>query len=589
MPSTNRPERNGRIPLIPDRDDPPSGCRAIRALLFVLAAVGLSARALTGFFLSDDWVLLYGVDRGGPLGVWSGRGSMFFRPLVSLSLFADHRIFGLNPLGFHLTNAVLHGLCSWQVFEIAGRLLRGLEAPATRRRELQLAAGLAFLTLPVHSEAVSWISGRADLVATLLGILSLRLYLKERGAGRAVPVGALFLLMAGLLAKESLVVVPLLALAFEACAFRAGQRGGERAPLRLGAPGSLVALLPVYLLLRRVAIGSLVGGYGSDVHLNFLSLRPVKGLLFACARLYTPPMPILWRILQAPATALPKAVFICGLLVGVAVACAWVIRRWLARSARRLPSISGWLGVAFLVSLLPVLTLRSGWVLVGTMGERLYYLPSVFGAILFPCVMHALFPGTRGFRAATLVVVLFWGFSLERSTEAWRTAAGIAEGLVESTADLQPAGTLFVLNLPDSMLEGPYIFRNGFPEALALQGVRGLDRRTSILTLSSPSGSMDGASVVEETPGVYAVGLFDREGVSWPGSDEGLVTGAYEISPDPGPKRSELLERLGAREHFRSYRIRLKTLDCDDGVVYYSRGRLRPAPSSRCAPPLPPA
>jgi len=134
LPSTNRPGRNGSIPLIPDRDDPPSGGRAIPALLFVLAAVGLFARALTGFFLSDDWVLLHGVDRGGPLGVWSGRGSMFFRPLISLSRFADHRLFGLNRLGFHLTNAVLHGLCSWQVFEIAGRLLRGLEAPATSLR-----------------------------------------------------------------------------------------------------------------------------------------------------------------------------------------------------------------------------------------------------------------------------------------------------------------------------------------------------------------------------------------------------------------------------------------------------------------------
>ncbi len=109
--------------------------------------------------------------------------------------------------GYHLTNIVLHilvALCIlWLVTILFGdRLLAFLTA-------------LFFVVHPVHTEAVSYISGRADVLAGLFMLLSLIGYIKNLrsrslGCSLLAPLGYLL----ALLSKESSIILPVVLLLY---------------------------------------------------------------------------------------------------------------------------------------------------------------------------------------------------------------------------------------------------------------------------------------------------------------------------------------------------------------------------------------
>ncbi|HIE04868.1 MAG TPA: tetratricopeptide repeat protein [Candidatus Latescibacteria bacterium] len=91
--------------------------------------------------------------------------SGYYRPVTLLTYFLDHHLWRGRPFGFHLSNALLHAICSLFVYLLSLDLLNSKRAA--------LAAGLLFASHPVHTEAVAWISGRTDILATLFLLASL--------------------------------------------------------------------------------------------------------------------------------------------------------------------------------------------------------------------------------------------------------------------------------------------------------------------------------------------------------------------------------------------------------------------------------
>lgn len=105
-----------------------------------------------------------------------GFGGSFYRPLFWLSLAIDRAVFHLNATGYHLTNLTLH----WGNGFLAFLLLKKL------RISTLLAAAVCFiwLGLPINTEVVAWISGRAIALAFLLllmALLSAVWYLRSNG------------------------------------------------------------------------------------------------------------------------------------------------------------------------------------------------------------------------------------------------------------------------------------------------------------------------------------------------------------------------------------------------------------------------
>jgi tetratricopeptide (TPR) repeat protein len=117
----------------------------------------------------------------------------YYRPLVQLSFQSDYHIWDGDPFGFHLANVLLHLLVCTLAYLVCRQL--GVSAAGS------LAAAALFGVFPRSTEAVTFVSGRTDLLATAGALGALALYRCERQqvAWRLASAAVLFL---GLLGKE---------------------------------------------------------------------------------------------------------------------------------------------------------------------------------------------------------------------------------------------------------------------------------------------------------------------------------------------------------------------------------------------------
>lgn len=126
------------------------------------------------------------------------------RPLLRLSYFVDHALWGMNAHGFLLTNLLLHLGSVLCVYSLATALTRAASEAAPRPAWGALLAAALFALQPAHAEVVAYATGRSTglMAALLLGGLVLRV----RGQKRS----ALALFALACLAKEVALVFPLL-------------------------------------------------------------------------------------------------------------------------------------------------------------------------------------------------------------------------------------------------------------------------------------------------------------------------------------------------------------------------------------------
>lgn len=228
-----------------------------RALLLALA-VGVLAvlpylNGLHGDFTFDD----PGVIRDNPMITGEGAGILplftavynpggLYRPLTMVTYLLNAR-WGGGVVGYHVVNVLLHAWVSIAVVCLVAALFDSAVAGTV--------AGALFAVHPVHTEAVSGIVGRAELLAALLVCASLLAFLRAiRSAGRRpwwLTASAVALAL-GCLSKESAFVgIPL------CLAVYLWVRYQERVqvPLWTLLPLGLVGI--IYLGWRQLLLGSL--------------------------------------------------------------------------------------------------------------------------------------------------------------------------------------------------------------------------------------------------------------------------------------------------------------------------------------------
>jgi hypothetical protein len=164
------------------------------------------------------------------------------RPLLALSYRLDAAAWGAtSSAGYHLTNVLLHALCALLVLAIARSI-----APANRWAGL--IAGTLFAILPCQAEPLAWISGRVDSLASAFYLGAFLCFVRYRSRqSRPAYAGALILFSLGLFAKQSVVTLPLLLLAFD-WILRREWKWTQHAPF--------FAVLVCYVGLRRALFGS---------------------------------------------------------------------------------------------------------------------------------------------------------------------------------------------------------------------------------------------------------------------------------------------------------------------------------------------
>ncbi|XP_015917607.1 protein O-mannosyl-transferase TMTC4 isoform X2 [Parasteatoda tepidariorum] len=93
-----------------------------------------------------------------------------YRPLTVLTFRLNHFITGLNPWSFHFVNILLHGSVSALFHKVISCMLNSAlddESPKTA-----FLSALLFSVHPVHTESVSAVVGRADLLCGIFFLLS---------------------------------------------------------------------------------------------------------------------------------------------------------------------------------------------------------------------------------------------------------------------------------------------------------------------------------------------------------------------------------------------------------------------------------
>lgn len=205
-----------------------AGGLGLLALVIYLPAVRLE-------FAADDFLILDNLQKLEGLrhaaAYFEVNFYAYYRPLVFLSFALDWSLWGADPAAFHLTSVLLHAVNTMLVYALARRVSDATTAGV---------AALVFALHPVNQEAVFWVSGRFDLLATawILGALVLlwspRTWLYWLGV-------ACFAL--ALLSKESAATVVILAAAHGVLLGGRDERWAVRrlVPLFVVSAGYLVA------------------------------------------------------------------------------------------------------------------------------------------------------------------------------------------------------------------------------------------------------------------------------------------------------------------------------------------------------------
>jgi tetratricopeptide (TPR) repeat protein len=372
---------------------------ARRLALAVLLAAAISAaygRTLqAGYgFVFDDWKLVYENEairdlralprivaaafKDEPVAArdhWIDPG---YRPVRMVSYAIDHALFGLDPRGFRLTNILIH---------LANALLLASIARAFVGPRAALAAALLFALHPVATEAVTYISGRRDVLFAFFYLAALRIHIGPLapalssgggagGAGRWRGWAEMGLFLLALGAKEMAISLPL------ACA---------GADLALGGRPALRArrgVLPAMALAAAAFAGAVVF-LKNPGSLHGEAVARIGGSAYACALTMARVFCHYVGLVFFPATlsadysfdAFPASRGLLDPWTSLAALAALGAALFaIARAWRRGARIEAFLGAFFFVALGPV-----SQVLVPhpePIAERYLYLPAMFLVLL---------------------------------------------------------------------------------------------------------------------------------------------------------------------------------------------------------------
>lgn len=261
--------------------------------IFYIIVISFSSYilALNGEFLSDDYVHIYFMQKmdndimillknfySNWLDVPT---TAFYRPLISVTLYIDHLLWGWNPLGYHLTNIIFHTLNGILIFLIALNFHKDFDGS----KLIVFLVSLLFVTHPIHPEAVYWIIGRVDSQSAFFYLFSLLLFiLYHRNGFYKYCIVSMLSFVAALASKEPTVTLPAILTLYIFYSISITSKIGFFKSIlnSFFETKYFWIILILYFILRFYALGTFGGGY-SGVSTDFFSteyLSRWKSLLY---------------------------------------------------------------------------------------------------------------------------------------------------------------------------------------------------------------------------------------------------------------------------------------------------------------------
>lgn len=437
---------------------------------------------LFNFFLGDDFVHLSWLSRcihdpslllknfySSWLDVVTTK---FYRPLISVFMLSDYAVWHTNGFGFHLTNVFFHLINCFFVYRIAAELFGKLRLgdykllPSTPAM-----AALLFGLYPLHAEPVAWITGRVDTVVTTFYLGAVFTYIRWQVSSCVrCLITSLVMTTLALMSKEMAVTIPAAVSLLELWKSLLEKQSLSSAIARIAMKTyPFWLLLIAYFIVRRLALGTFVGGYDDSLFFvanwgTFISgwLSGIKMTLLPTNR----------EVMSAHNIfSIGWCVALLTSLVGVAKA---VVQ---SETRSRIALLIGLLGL----SIAPVYKIFA--ISADLEGSRLVYLTSSFFCMLLAAGLASLFDinisfgvdrrltaTLKIFAPLTVGVFVVCAFAiLWRNNLVWREAGlecgAIRAGLEKMARSLPEDSHVLLLGLPDQK-NGAYICRNASPGAI---------------------------------------------------------------------------------------------------------------------------
>ena len=440
-----------------------------RTVLLVLATFAACALVywptLSGALLSDDYAVLAAVSD------WSREGhllrallskfhsgldspSFYYRPLSMASFGVNFALSGAYPLGWRLTNLVLHLLSGALVFAIARRF--SVEDGSEPSNIGPAIAAAVFLLFPTSPEAVAWVSGRYDLLALLFMLATLAFFQRAARWYDRWGIAALLTAACALASKESAALLPALVLAVALARRAARSQAAAIGIFRIfilgardAAPWLVLGI--AYFALRAAIFGSPFQVYAGTSPLNALASGAWMHALSSTGAWIDAMLPL----------PLARALFLMAIVVLLALGTAACWRHRGARARWLAVAISALLSIALLLPHLAELAAN------GEQG-RLFYTTSALLALLVGLAVSAIVArsgatwkgGQRATALGASLVLIIAELLLLRATVApWSVAGAQARALIVAlpgiASEVPEAGYGFVL-VPDHLSSVPF-------------------------------------------------------------------------------------------------------------------------------------
>jgi len=388
---------------------PARGSAFLAAGLIALAALAAYLNSFSGPFILDDQIAItdnptirhFGSVVAPPAAATTGG-----RPLLNLTFALNCALGGDEVWGYHAFNLFVHILAGWTLFAI---LRRTFLQPLLRLRlgpdavPLALAATLVWIVHPLQTEAVTYVSQRAESLMGLFYLLTLYGFIRSAssaapGRWQILSFGACLL---GALTKEIIVTAPLLVLCYDRTFVGGSFREAwlHRWRYYLGLAGTWLPLAWSLASVHQRHVG-----FDQGVTSWSYALTSCRSVTLYLERAFWPHPLVLYYgpgVIRHAVEAVPYALILVVLLAGLAIA--W--RRW--------PAI-GFAGAWFFAILAPTSSVVP--VTLQPTGEHRMYLPLAAVVVLAAAGLYE-WLGRRSLAVWAVMAVGLGGLTFRRNQD----------------------------------------------------------------------------------------------------------------------------------------------------------------------------
>ncbi len=335
-----------------------------------------------------------------------------YRPFIFMLYAVDYAFWGINPIGYHITNMLFHLLACVFLFAVAGYFVKD--------SLIQWLSVLLFAVHPVHIEAVTGVVGRAEVVGACFFCLSWLLFLrgysdKKNGKTNISYVVSWLAYFFALASKENTFVLPVVLLI--SMIFFEKKLNWKNSVIRI-APYAVFFFLYMYVRFK------VIGSVGPQDNEQFFHDTPLFSVFLTMIRVFA----FYFKLLLVPTDLLASyrmwqvstSLLDWRVLAALPVVVCWIYCASLFFFRKK---VWQFCLLFMLVTLFPV----SNIIPIGDiMAERFLYLPSVGFCILFAIVLINLLniSGQYVSRKAgiiyLLILTLFFGVAMLIRNAQWR-------------------------------------------------------------------------------------------------------------------------------------------------------------------------